>query len=153
MARATIIDHGWLRIKAQCQELNRQGVKVGIRSTAGSQDGVRIVDYAVWNEFGTEDGKVPSRPFMRRTADQARTYLPAFMNNIVYGVIDRHITPDQALLRLGLLYQLKIRETILSSPDWAIPNAPYTIAKKGSSHPLIDHGVMIGAVDFERVRL
>jgi hypothetical protein len=153
MSRAVIIDHGWMRIKTQVAELKGQGVKVGIRSTAGSHDGVRIVDYAVWNEFGTEDGHVPSRPFMRRTADQARTYLPNFMKGIVKGVVENRISVDQSMARLGLLYQSKIREMILASPTWAKPNAPSTIKAKGSSVPLVDTGAMVGAVDYERIKL
>jgi hypothetical protein len=151
MARAVIIDRGWLRIKTNMAELQGQGVKVGIRSTAGQVDGVRIVDYATFNEFGTS--RIPSRPFMRRTADQAKSYVPAFAKHLTTALINQKITVNQLFNQLGLFYQDKIRKTILSSPSWAVPNSPITIKRKKSSVPLVDTGVMVGAVDYERTRI
>jgi hypothetical protein len=151
MARAVIIDRGWLRIKTNMAELQGQGVKVGIRSTAGQVDGVRIVDYATFNEFGTS--RIPSRPFMRRTADQAKSYVPDFAKRLTKGLIEQKITVNQLFNQLGLFYQDKIRKTILSSPSWAVPNSPITIKRKKSSVPLVDTGAMVGAVDYERTRI
>lgn len=51
------------------------------------------------------------------------------------------------LSRLGVLAQgdIQMEITALSSP----PNTPSTIARKGSSNPLIDTGAMRGAVTWK----
>lgn len=151
MARAVIIDRGWNRIKTDIRALQNEGVKVGIRSTAGSNNGVKIVDIAVFNEFGTST--IPSRPFMRRTADQSKSYVPNFAASLAKGLLNNKLTVSQVMNRLGLFYQDKIRETIRLSKSWAVPNAPSTIKQKKSSTPLIDQGIMLGAVDYERTKI
>jgi hypothetical protein len=41
-----------------------------------------------------------------------------------------------------------IKKEIDTSPSWAEPNSDYTIAQKGSSHPLIDTGKMRNNADY-----
>lgn len=152
VSRVIIIDRGWMRIKADATQLAGQGVKVGLRSTAGtSADGVRIVDYATFNEFGTEH--IPARPFMRRTADTAEGKVSAAAKTLAKNLVAGRLNVNQVLDQLGLLYQSLIRNTIRSTPSWAAPNAPATIRRKKSSVPLIDTGMMLGAVDFERTKI
>lgn len=151
MARSVIIDHGWMKIKSDIRELQGQGVKVGLRSSAGSHNGVLISDIGIYNEFGTSN--IPSRPFMRRTSDQSRQFLSPFVSGLARRMIAQKLTVAQVMSQLGLFYQDKIRNTIRASKSWAIPNAPATIRKKGSSTPLIDTGAMVGAVDYERTRI
>jgi hypothetical protein len=151
MANSILIDRGWMKFQTNIQQLQRQGVKVGLRSTAGSHNGVLIVDYAVFNEFGTS--KIPARPFMRRTADQSRQFLAPFVSALTQRMIQNNLSVSQVMNQLGLFYQDKIRNTIRSSPTWAVPNAPSTIKKKGSSVPLIDTGAMLGAVDYQRTKI
>ncbi len=146
-----IIDRGWKRIKTEIEALRNRGVKVGMLAGGPSQDGVRIVDYAAFNEFGTES--IPSRPFMRRTADEAERPIIQFTASITQRLIAGQIGVEGVLDSLGLWYQMRIRATIRSSPSWAAPNSPMTIALKGSSVPLIDHGVMVGAVNYEKTRM
>jgi hypothetical protein len=151
MAGSKIIDRGWMKIKSDIQELQGQGVKVGLRSSAGSHDGVLIADIGIYNEFGTS--RIPARPFMRRTADQSRQFLAPFVSGLTKRMIEHKLSVSQVMNQLGLFYQDKIRNTIRSSPTWAVPNAPSTIKKKGSSVPLIDTGAMLGAVDYERTKI
>ncbi len=151
MARAVIIDRGWNKISNDARMLNRRGVKVGLMAGGPVQDGVAVVDYATMNEFGTD--KIPSRPFMRKTGDDADRPFQTFAVSIAGRMIEGKITADQVLDTLGLWYQARIRATIRSSPSWAAPNAPMTIALKGSSVPLIDHGVMVGAISYEKTRI
>lgn len=150
--KAIIIDRGWHRIKTQHAALKGQGVKVGLRA-GKANDGVQIVDYATWNEFGTADGRVPSRPFMRRTSDFAekpiRNHAALLVRNLVAGRLD----VAGVMHGLGLWYQARIRATIRNSKQWAKPNAPSTVKAKGSTTPLIDDGMLIGNIDYERTKL
>lgn len=154
--RAVVVDRGWRKIKRDCAALDRQAVKVGLRAGGPSNDGVPIVAYATWNEFGTNDGHVPSRPFMRRTSDEVKPEINSrrgFVANLLKRMISGHMTGNQILDALGLWYQAKIRATIRKSASWAKPNAPATIKAKKSSTPLIDDAMMIGNVDYQKTRL
>lgn len=152
--RSTVIlDRGWNRIKHDCVELRNQGVKVGFRAGGPSKDGVPVVDYATFNEFGTSDGNIPSRPFMRRTADEAEKPIRAFAATVVRQLVNNRLNVNGVMSALGQWYRARIQHTIRNSKSWAIPNAPSTIKAKKSSTPLIDDAVMIGSVDFERTRV
>lgn len=147
-------DRGWNQIRLNVAALANRGVKVGLLAGSPSQDGVAVIDYATWNEYGT--ATIPARPFMRTTSDRvarpmrAKTGINAVnVRRITMG----DLTPEQMLDRIGLWYQAQIRHTIRTARSWAAPNAPYTIARKGSTSPLIEHGVMIGAINYEKTRI
>ena len=139
-------DLGWNQIKVNMTKLDDRKVKVGIMGNDSVQ-GVSIIDYAVYNEFGTST--IPSRPFMATTADRYRTEAIKMVEIIVGNVIDRKYSVETGLGRLGAWYQSKVQETIRGAKEWAVPNAASTIAQKGSSSPLIDTGRMVQSVRYE----
>jgi hypothetical protein len=139
-------DMGWKRIKLDMTKLNNRSVKVGFMGDA-TNNGVAIVDYATWNEFGT--ARIPARPFMARTAQENTAITIKFASFLVGKVIDGKLSVEFALKNLGEFYQKKIQMTIRNAKEWADPNAPSTIAKKGSSSPLIDQGRMVQSVRYE----
>lgn len=142
-------------------------VKVGFPASQ-TEDG--IVERAIWNEFGTRGsgkrfvrkgkggkvmgsfgGPIPERPFMRNAMranrDKYQSAMAAAARRILRGVVtgkDGAALKREALERLGAMAQGDIQKEITSlrSP----PNAPLTIALKGSSNPLIDTGEMRAAV-------
>ena len=146
MSRAVKVrDLGWSRIKEAAKELNGAGVKVGLRAGKASGD---VIEYGVWNEFGTK--RIPKRPFMRHTADVAESDVKGLMRKWAAMVVSGTMTAPQALGTLGLYYQGRIQAMIRNSPSWAKPNAPSTIRAKGSTKPLVDHGVLINSIDWQR---
>lgn len=147
------IDRGWANIRLLIVALKGQGVKVGLRAGGPSKDGVPIIHYATWNEFGTADGRIPPRPFMRRTYDTSKEEAQRFAASLVNNLIRGKMSVDQLMHALGMWYQARIRATIRNSVSWAKPNAPSTIAMKGSSTPLIDDAMMIGNIDYERTKI
>jgi hypothetical protein len=122
-------------------------VKVGIFGNE-TEDGTSVVDYAIYNEFGTRS--IPARPFMATTVERYKAQTDKFIDKLAVDIEDNKIKPNMALKRLGLYFQAMIRKTIKDGP-WT-PNAPATIAIKGSSKPLVDTGRMIGAVNYEVTR-
>jgi len=125
---------------------------VGILGSAGAYaEGTSIVDVAVFNEFGTET--IPARPFMRRTEELYSDRLQGFVLALAKGVMSGLVHPSTILDQIGLRYQSWVRQTIRDAYQWAAPNAPSTIARKGSSKPLIDTGRLHGAVNYEKTRL
>lgn len=127
-------------------------VKVGFpagASLAGS------IQKAIWNEFGTRGGAsgggwggpIPERPFMRNAMrDNEGAYKDA-MAKSASKILRGQTAIGTVLHKLGNLAQGHIQGEItsLSSP----PNSPVTIARKGSSNPLIDTEEMRQAVTWK----
>jgi hypothetical protein len=139
-------DMGWKEIELNIKQLKGRKVKIGIMGNE-SVEGTSVVDYAIYNEFGTRN--IPSRPFMATTADRYRDATVKVAEAMVGNVIDRKYNVDTMLARLGAWYQAKVQQTIRDAKEWAVPNNPETIKAKGSSSPLIDTGRMVGSVRYE----
>lgn len=122
----------------------QEGAKTHVQSQKGrtQKAGISIAEYAAQNEFGTD--KIPERSFMRSTFDERFSDIQTLVFTQFGLVIDQKITLDVAFNRIGLgitgMIQQKIRQ--IRTP----PNSPVTIARKGSSKPLIDFGQMIASV-------
>lgn len=146
----TVIDKdlGYTHIFKDIKEMDGKGVKVGVMG-GQSAKGVSVVDYAVWNEFGTKH--IPKRAFMQKTADEGLPETLKFTEHLVGKMIDGGITPDGVLKNLGEFYQKKIQMNIRNAKEWAAPNAPATVKLKGSSSPLIDQGRLIQSIRYELV--
>lgn len=118
-------------------------VKVGF--PAGKVDGA-VVDRAIWNHYGTTRG-IPARSFLLNAIRKnRRKYLEA-MKTAGAKVLRGETTLDQTMRKLGVLAQGDIQQEITDLRD--PPNAPSTIAAKGSSNPLIDTGEMRSKVTWE----
>ena len=146
------IDRGEKEILRQVEAMKKKPfVKIGILGNAGNhkETGTPVVLYAGANEFGTRDGRVPERSFMRSTMDQENRRLSRETEKLVSQIAQGRQNVMSVLKILGLSIQAKIRKkiTTLSSP----PNRPSTIAKKGSSNPLIDTGQLRSSINFEVV--
>lgn len=109
--------------------------------------GLNMAQIAAENEFGTR--KTPARSFMRTAFDENITSLSTILQKEYARIIDGKSTVKYSLNLIGNimrdLIKKKIREITLP------PNAPLTIALKGSSKPLIDFGQMINAVQHKVV--
>lgn len=112
---------------------------VGVRAVPGSD----LATIAAANEFGTS--RIPARSFLRSTVDDGRVKYAVYLDKIAGDLVDG-INPVRALSVLGMALvgdvQQRIRNRI---PP---PNAPYTIARKGSDVPLIDTGRLRQSIDF-----
>lgn len=104
-----------------------------------------VIERAVFNEFGTSRG-VPERPFFRNAMADNKTKYRAMTRAEARRILAGEATMASALGDLGIMAQGDIQQSIVSlrTP----PNAPATIARKGSSNPLIDTGEMRQAVTY-----
>lgn len=119
-------------------------VFVGIRAEAGAE----LVTIAAVNEFGSADGHVPERSFLRSTVDENHKKYGDLLQTAVERGIDKGTTAlRRELGRVGAVaagdVQRKIRD--LKDP----PNAPSTIAAKGSDNPLVDTGRLRQSIDWK----
>lgn len=153
MARAVKdIDLGWENYQKELKKFKSASVLVGFQTGSVTKTevkgerikkgGLSMPEIASANEFGTKT--IPARPFMRTSFDENFQKINKLINQQYDKVIGEKLTADEALTGIGVtmvgLIQLKINQ--IYSP----PNSPSTIAKKGSSKPLIDFGQMIQSV-------
>ncbi len=96
------------------------------------------------NEFGTRDGHIPERSFIRAGVDENEAQINAAADRLWKAVIDGRITKANALAKMGEIIQRHVQRkiTTLRTP----PNALSTIRKKKSSNPLIDTGRMRASI-------
>jgi hypothetical protein len=119
-------------------------VEVGFPRGKASSD---IVMHAVWNEFGTR--RIPERPFFRRAMRNNRDKYAATLRAAAPSIFTGQVQPASVLHRLGIMAQGDIQHEI--DVTYVPPNAPATVVRKGSSHPLIDTGSMRRAVTWRTV--
>lgn len=133
-----------LRLQRVLNDLEQYKLRVGVFGEDDSGGKASYVMIASVHEFGAiiDNGKgiitIPERSFIRSTFDEKQGEWMNFLKQQIKLVCDFRVAPRDALERLGAKMvgdiQKKIRN--LQSP----PNAPSTIAAKGSSNPLIDTG-------------
>lgn len=115
---------------------------VGIHQSAGVEpktDGMTVATLGAIQHFG--DGKkIPARPWLDKGAESGtKEYLDTVREGIVENLDARRI-----MARVGNEAEGAIKQYITDLKD--PPNSPVTIAKKGSSNPLIDTGNMRASV-------
>lgn len=92
------------------------------------KDGANQVLIASVQEFGSSDGRIPERSFLRSTVDEKSSEYSALLTKLVGRVVDGKITPNQALDRLGLKVESDVKRKIVAIQE--PPNAASTIRQK-----------------------
>ncbi len=136
------IDLGWKKIKKEIGLLNKSYTKIGIQSTAGSEDGVTIAMIGLYNEFGTKG--IPARPFMRSSFAENKKQVEKIKASQYAKILAGKQTVKRALGLIGefMVGKVKLKITSLRTPK----NADFTIRIKKSSNPLIDTGRMRASI-------
>lgn len=117
-------------------------IKVGILSGTGEhpkgKHGQTMAEVGWWNEFGTET--IPERPFLRTGLREKITKYRMILNNGMKKILVGSMSSEQVLGILGVAAVADVQMKIIAiqSP----PNAPSTVAQKGSSSPLQDTGAL-----------
>jgi hypothetical protein len=128
-------------------EKNR-GVLVGVPAGKGNyKDGAPLAVIAAIQEFGSADGRIPERSFLRVPLRQNianfKKQWRALIPKVVRGEITAHQMWSQIGSQAASVSQNAIHEGI------APANAPSTIAEKGSNKPLIDEARLVGSITFQ----
>ena len=111
--------------------------------SAGVMDSKNATKAAI-NEYGTS--KIPQRPFMRTATNR---YGKSWGSKAVKAVqsVMKGMPISQGTELIGMQMKSDISSTLTNGP-WT-PNAPSTIAKKGSSRPLIDTGELRASINYK----
>ena len=144
-------DRGWVKLKA---ELSRaaggMSGKAGIIGTKAAEehpsaDGQPLTnaEMALIHEFGLG---VPERSFLRAAFDKNHPKYLERLNVLTQAIFEGKFTIQQALGLLSLEAASDMRNLIRDGAGVPPPNAPATIARKGSSRPLVDTGQLINSI-------
>ena len=111
--------------------------------SAGVMDSKNATKAAI-NEYGTS--KIPQRPFMRTATSRYGKSWGSKSAKAVQSVM-KGMPISQVTELIGMQMKSDISSTLTNGP-WT-PNAPSTIAKKGSSRPLIDTGELRASITYK----
>lgn len=143
-------DRGWNKIMDNMAELRSATVVVGLLGEStykkGESSEVSVVDYGTFNEFGTRN--IHSRSFLGSTFDETNAFKDE-TRALARKVYSGDMSPDKALNHLGMVAQAAVQVKITEGGTPYRPNADSTVARKGSSSPLIDDGDMRRAITYE----
>jgi DNA-binding protein H-NS len=169
----TDTDKGLADIFKEVEKFKSLCVKVGVTEDVGSQlgkhfetktsksgkktkrkvqntSGPTIAEYATWNELGTADGRIPPRPFVRGWIDNNREQIGKTLEKLYGLVSDGKLDAMTAIERLGRYGESGVKSYIRNGTF--TPNADSTIAKKGSSKPLIDTGTLRNSIRYQVIK-
>lgn len=131
------------RFEKMLKELGQLEVRIGIQREEGSEDGVDLVDIAMFNELGTIH--IPSRPFLRDSVDANGDKINSFLQSMKKEIL-RGNSAEDVLKKIGVFQKGLIQEQIVKGNF--VPNSAVTIRKKGSDRPLVDTGRMRQSINY-----
>lgn len=137
------IDRGAKSLLARMAKAKGLTLSVGIHESEGgaTRGNLTVADIATIHEFGT--GTIPQRSFLRAWADENASENQALIKAIGEQAV-KGLDIRTGLDRLGLKFVGSIQGRMVAGiPP---PNAPSTIAHKGSSTPLIDTGQLKSSI-------
>ena len=160
-------DLGWRRLMSLGEALKGGSfVKVGILADSAKGGlhvpgaALTVAEIAAVLEYGTEDGHIPSRPFLRQTFDKQVDEMARLAKAAVLKILDGKMGVAQALGLMGAKLAAEVKKTITAGPEVPPTNAPSTKRAKESKRAkgnvadvrtLVDTGRMVGAVTWETV--
>lgn len=122
-------------------------VRVGLPDTPHAQAQLTIAEIGAIHEFGAPRANIPERPFLHPAMREGADQIERLSKVLLFELQNGETTKDVALESLGLLGVRLVQEKIREGEF--VPLKPATIARKGSSKPLIDTGQMIQSVTFQ----
>lgn len=125
------------------KELGQLEVRIGIQQGEASEEGVDLVDIAMFNELGTVH--IPSRPFLRDSVDANADQINSFLQSMKKEIL-RGGSAEDVLKKIGVFQKGLIQEQIVKG-NFA-PNSEATIRRKGSDTPLVDTGRMRQSINY-----
>lgn len=144
---------GGAKFKAWQERLKQSADKVFVgvlEGTPPADNGTPMAVVAAVNNFGSDDGLIPARNFMEEGMARAGKRIARQAQKDLREVVHGRMTFRATLQRIGKATVGYIREAIFHGSEWAEPNAPSTIARKGFDRPLYETGRQLAnAINYE----
>jgi phage gpG-like protein len=122
-------------------------VAVGILQDEKVDEKFSMVDLATVHEYGSKDGRIPQRSFIRSTCDAQQKKHTTIIHKLQSKVIAGALTIKQALGQLGEVVSKDMVQTINRGISPEVKST--TKKRKKSSKPLIDTGRLKGSITHE----
>lgn len=141
------------KLLTELRTLKKLQVRIGIQGGSAhktiSEDGREkwgsdLVDIAIWNELGTD--QIPARPFLKQTADQHGQEIQGIASGLIQKVCKGQLDAQSTLKKIGVITVGYVQNQITNGEFEA--NAPSTIRRKKSDHPLIDTGQLRRGISY-----
>lgn len=119
-------------------------------------------ELAATMEFGSRDGRIPERSFIRSTYDVKLASYKEDLKKLVKAIYEQKVTIERALGLMGAKMSGDMKRAVTTGVGIPPPNAPSTLraklskSKPGSKkqpRPLIDTARMVGALTWLVLRL
>lgn len=133
-------------VKSQAALAKELGFKKKEIESLGLAKGLTVGEIAVINEFGTADGHIPERSFIRSAFDRNHKAYTEATETLRLKILLGRVTVKKALGLLGLIMGTDIKRKITEGGDPFVDNAQSTKDRKESSSPLMDTGQMRASV-------
>ena len=138
-ATPRLVDVAWQRYKSAVPK-SKLDLRVGIL------DEGELAFIGTVNEFGSSDGHVPARSFLRSSFD---TNKKKYERMLIKGLkaMEQGTPLEGTVEAIGITH---VADTKKKITKLRIPiNAPQTVRRKLSSNPLIDTGLMRQVIEYE----
>lgn len=127
----------------------KKEVAVGFPTGSGQHDGkMNMATLGAIHDLGAPGAGIPERPFLRQSVVNRRKQYTLFLAQQLREAMRGAITIDQAYGRLGAIAASGAQVEITRPSPAFVPLKKRTIARKGSSKPLIDTGHMRQAISY-----
>lgn len=139
-------DKGFKKFFQRLRVLDGLEVVVGIPAAEGSavrEGGITLAEIGQHHEFGAPKANIPQRSFLRDTFDINEKKYGRLLDKAAKSTVQKK-NSRAALFVLAQTARTDVIERI--SQGIPPPNAPATIARKGSDLPLVDKGIMRAAI-------
>lgn len=155
-ASITDRDHGLKALVERIGNLSKAAVRVGVLEDKGaeaksesdeSKSAMTVIEVATIHEFGAPAAGIPARSFLRGTVDEQMAEIRADQHKIAVAVISGKLDLRRGLDQLGARIAAKIQQRIARGIN--PPLNARTIARKGSSKPLINTGQLRSSISWE----
>lgn len=159
-SRLVVKDTGWKEMRAALLKL-KHGKSYAVAGIIGEKakephgaadapaGALSNVDLGLIHEFGAPSVGIPERSFLRAPFEANRAKYIANLNKALQAVFERRLTVKVALGLVGA--QMAGDMQLAIAKGIPPPNSPATVARKGSSKPLIDTGQLRQAISSDVV--
>jgi hypothetical protein len=126
--------------------MNRS-VLIGVPASAKAEaDGTSMVLVAAVNEFGSSDGHIPERPFLRQGVKAGADKFERLNRVNLRLIVQGKKSVEESLEQLGVVAVGEVKRNFIKGEFKE--NAPATIERKGSSRPLINSGSLRQSITY-----
>lgn len=149
-------DAPWRALYKRLHDMHTLRARVGVLASKGGakqhkDSGMTLIEIMAIHEFGSPAANIPERSPIRttfyvRVADKLREVVAA----ITRAIVENGMDVRKGIGVLGAWGASEVKNTITQT-DLPPPLQPATIARKGSSKPLVDTAQLLNSITWEVV--